>query len=389
VRLRHPDGTPVHVAYCTNVHAAEDLDGVLGQLGRFGAPVRAELGVDRLGLGLWLARDVATELVADPDAVRRLRRELDARGLEVVTLNGFPYRGFHAQKDKLEVYSPDWSQLERLDYTVDLARLLAQLLPDDAVRGSISTLPLGWRDPWGDERQDAAMRALDALAGELRTLAAETGRTIRVGLEAEPGCVVETSEQAVRRLAGVDTEVLGVCLDACHLAVGFEHAKDAAGAFAGEGLPIVKLQASAALHADDPSDPDTRAALAEFVEGNFIHQTRELVDGGVLGVDDLDAALDGPEALPGRGPWRVHFHVPLHADPRPPLRTTRDELGSTLDVLFGGPAPLTDHVEAETYTWQVLPAADRPHDDASLAAGIAKELDWVRRRLLTAGLLAT
>ena len=90
MRFRHRDGTTVHVAYCTNVHAAESLTGVVEQLRRFSEPVRKRLGVDRLGLGLWLARPVATELIGDPAAVARLRAELDSRGLEVVTLNGFP-----------------------------------------------------------------------------------------------------------------------------------------------------------------------------------------------------------------------------------------------------------------------------------------------------------
>jgi sugar phosphate isomerase/epimerase len=389
VRLRHSDGSTVSVAYCTNVHPAEDLAGVLGQLDRYAEPVRAELGVDRLGLGLWLARDVATELVQDPAAVARLKTELDARGLDVVTLNGFPYRGFHAQKSKLEVYTPDWTDPARLAYTSDLARLLVQLMPDDQARGSISTLPLAWREPWPDVAQDAALRALDALAGELRTLAADTGRPVRVGVEAEPGCVIETTEQTVARLAGVDTEVIGVCLDACHLAVGFERAQDAVPRLTAAGLPLVKLQASAALHADDPADPRTREALGAFVEDNFIHQTREASSaqgGRVRAVDDLDAALEGPDALPGEGPWRVHFHVPLHADAAPPLRTTRDELAATLGVLFDGPSALTDCVESETYTWGVLPPEARPHDEASLATGIARELAWVRDTLLALGL---
>ncbi|MEK8109711.1 hypothetical protein NKG94_45240 [Micromonospora sp. M12] len=55
-------------------------------------PVRETLGSDLLGLGLWLAAPVAAELAADPTLRRRLRTELDARGLEVVTLNGFRTR---------------------------------------------------------------------------------------------------------------------------------------------------------------------------------------------------------------------------------------------------------------------------------------------------------
>ena len=38
VRFRHPDGSTVHLAYCTNVHPAEDVDGIVAQLDRFAGP---------------------------------------------------------------------------------------------------------------------------------------------------------------------------------------------------------------------------------------------------------------------------------------------------------------------------------------------------------------
>ncbi|MEU0537535.1 metabolite traffic protein EboE [Amycolatopsis tolypomycina] len=370
MRFRHRDGTLVHLAYCTNVHQAEDLDGVLAQLGRFGEPVRERLGVPRLGLGLWLARPVAAALAHDPAAVDRLKRELAVRGLEVVTLNGFPYQGFHDPVVKHKVYRPDWAAPERTRYTLDLARLLAELMPDDAVRGSVSTLPLGWRTEWrGDDGQ------LEVLAKGL----AGQDRPVRVAFEPEPGCVIETTAQAAALLSEVDKEWLGVCLDACHLAVGFEDPAAALGRLEAAGLAVVKLQASAALEAPDPADPSTRAALESFVEPRFLHQSNE---GAPPGADDLDLALAG--GLPGRAPWRVHFHVPLHADPAPPLTSTRPVLAATLAELFGGGTARTDHVEVETYTWQVLP--DAPADDAGLVAGIAAELDWTRRELTTLGL---
>ena len=88
MRFRHPDGSTVHLAYCTNVHAAEDLDGVTRQLREFAEPVRRRLHRDRLGIGLWLAHDAVRKLTADPAAVRALCAELDPRGQDVVTLNG-------------------------------------------------------------------------------------------------------------------------------------------------------------------------------------------------------------------------------------------------------------------------------------------------------------
>jgi len=376
VRFRHPDGTTVHVAYCANVHAAENLAGVLDQLRRFAEPVRQRLGVDRLGLGLWLARPVATELAADPRAVAKLRAELETRGLEVVTLNGFPYQGFHSPVVKHAVYHPDWADPRRTRYTLDVAGLLAALMPDDAVRGSVSTLPLGWRDPWTPSRSIRAARQLDLLADGLSRL----DRPVRVGFEPEPGCVVENTAQAVTHFRDADTTRLGVCLDTCHLAVAFEDPALSLDALAAAGLPVVKVQASTALHVRNPRDPATRYALSSFVDRKFLHQTRE---GAPYGVDDLDVALGG--GLPGHKPWRVHFHAPLHADPRPPLTTTRDVLRGTLKELFGGAAAGTDHVEVETYTWHALP--DRRVGEAGLVKGLAAELGWVRDELRSLGLV--
>ncbi len=171
----------------------------------------------KLGIGLW----VAAPALADEAAASGLAEQLNRLSLEVVTLNGFPYKAFHADVVKRDVYWPHWAQDDRRDYTLGLARLLTRLLPDNIKEGSISTLPLGWREGWGAEQQDAALRALADLAVELEELQAATGKRDPGGAGARAGLHVETIAQAVtRRRAGPG--VIGVCLDACHLAVQFE-----------------------------------------------------------------------------------------------------------------------------------------------------------------------
>ncbi|WP_153182827.1 metabolite traffic protein EboE, partial [Streptomyces sp. E5N298] len=316
MRFRHPDGSTVHLAYCTNVHPAETLDGVLAQLRDHCEPVRKRLGRDRLGIGLWLARDAAHALVTDPAALRGLRGELDRRGLEVVTLNGFPYEGFGAEEVKYRVYKPDWADPERLDHTTSLARLLAGLLPDDVTDGTISTLPLAWRTAYDETRADKARAALVTLAERLDALQELTGRSIRVGLEPEPGCVVETTHDALAPLSAIAHDRIGVCVDTCHLATSFEDPHTALDDLTAARVPIVKSQLSAALHAEHPADPAVREALAAFAEPRFLHQTRTTTrSGGLHGTDDLDEALADGGPLPDTAPWRAHFHVPLHAAP--------------------------------------------------------------------------
>ncbi|MEK9524616.1 metabolite traffic protein EboE [Streptomyces venezuelae] len=425
MRFRHPDGSTVHLAYCTNVHPAETLDGVLAQLRDHCEPVRRRLGRDRLGIGLWLARDAARSLTTDPASLRALRAELDRRGLEVVTLNGFPYEGFGADEVKYRVYRPDWTHPDRLAHTTDLARLLAALLPEDVTEGSVSTLPLAWRTPFDAEAAATARAALTTLAGRLDALEELTGRNIRIGLEPEPGCIVETVADAVAALTTAAAANphsspatspttgpvpspstgpaphstsgpgprIGVCLDTCHLATSFEDPRTALDSLAAAGISVPKAQLSAALHAEHPHLPEVRAALAAFAEPRFLHQTRTRTAAGLRGTDDLPEALaaSGHRAttahgLPDATPWRSHFHVPLHAPPAPPLTSTLSVLQDALALLVGGPHPVTRHLEVETYTWQALPPESRPRTRARLADGIAAELTLARDLLTDLGL---
>ena len=385
MRFRHPDGSTVHLAYCTNVHPAETLDGVLAQLRDHCEPVRRRLGRDRLGIGLWLAKDAAHALVTDPSALRGLRCELDRRGLEVVTLNGFPYEGFGAEEVKYRVYTPDWADPERLEHTTSRARVLAGLLPDDVTDGSISTLPLAWRTACDERRAETARTALRTLAERLDALQELTGRSIRVALEPEPGCVVETTRDAIAPLTAIAHDRVGICVDTCHLATSFEDPHTALDDLTRAGVPVVKSQLSAALHAEQPHLPEVREALAAFAEPRFLHQTRTSTAAGLRGTDDLDEALSG-DALPDAGPWRAHFHVPLHAAPAAPLTSTLPVLKSVLTRLVGGPHPLTRHLEVETYTWQALPPELRPRGRTQLADGIAAELTLARDLLTDLGL---
>ena len=381
MRFRHPDGSIVHLAYCSNVHPAEDVDGILAQLGLFAARVRRRLDAPRLGVGLWISAEAAAGLVRTSTELDRLRAELERQRLEVVTLNGFPYSAFHAPVVKRRVYRPDWTDPARLAYTLDLARLLAALLPEDAEEGTISTLPLGWRAPWGDGELARARGQLTRLARSLAELEAETGRRIRVGLEPEPGCVVETTEQAGALLFDLEPEWIGVCLDACHLAVQFEEPGEAVASLGAAGVPIVKAQVSNALRVSSPRSRASSARLEAFAEPRFLHQTRERRGGVVTGVDDLDDAMAG--GLPGESEWRVHFHVPVHANGG---ETTQPELAATLEALVGGASPLTRHLEIETYTWTVLPEESRPGHDGALVDALAREVEWTRERLLELGL---
>jgi sugar phosphate isomerase/epimerase len=368
------------LSYCTNVHPAEDFDGVIRQLREYAGPIRRTAGLDTLGVGLWLPAGLARQLAGSAEDRAALRGVLDSEGLQLHTVNAFPYGGFHNEVVKLEVYKPTWAQRERLEYTLDCAEVLAALLPEDTA-GSISTLPLAWREPWTQEDDDDATSAFAELSSRLRDLRDRTGKTVRVAVEPEPGCVLDTVADVVGWLGprierGIDPDFVGLCVDTCHLAVSFADPAGAVHQIDRAGLRIVKVQASAALHVPDPSEPAAREALARFVEPRYLHQVRECQAADIIPADDLDAALTD---LPGENPWRVHFHIPLHHVPSAPLETTVDVLRRTVTEVRGLPYAPEVHLDIETYTWSVLPGAS-----VGITDGIAAEIEWAQENLLAA-----
>ncbi|MGO1294809.1 MAG: hypothetical protein ACTMIE_11870, partial [Cellulosimicrobium funkei] len=90
-------------------------------------------------------------------------------------------------------------------------------------------------------------------------------------------------------------------------------------------------------------------------------------------------------ALPAEGPWRVHFHVPLHHEPAAPLAATTDVLRAAVDAVRAAPHGDEAHLDVETYTWAVLPEGAATD---SLVAGIAAELRWATTHLAATHLAA-
>lgn len=374
----------MHLSYCTNVHPAEDLDGIIEQLDLHAGPVRRTAGLGTLGVGLWIPADTAAQLAADADARGRLRAALERNGLTFRTINAFPYRGFHDDVVKLAVYRPDWTTIDRLRYTMDCATLLADLLPEGG-DGSISTLPLGWRTEWDAAADAAAESHLERLLAHLRGLRDRTGRTIRVGIEPEPGCILDDVADVAAWLGArphlVEEGLLGLCLDTCHLAVSFADPGEAVGMATAAGVRIVKVQASVALELPDPASPGALDALAPFAEARYVHQVRARgADGSTRAwaADDLDEVLAPDAAWPADRPWRVHVHIPLHATPAPPLRATTEVLLAAVSAVLDAPHGHDAHLDVETYTWTVLPPSLRP---PTLVEGIAAELSWARDHL--------
>lgn len=396
-----------HLSYCTNIHAGEEWKDHFAVLQENIPLIKERLSWQKpFGIGLRLSNKASLSL-AKEENLSAFKKWLYDNNCYVYTMNGFPYGGFHHQRVKDQVHAPDWTTNERLQYTLRMFRILSELLPE-GMEGSISTSPLSYKH-WfaGDEdRQQEAMEKATwhmlEVAEQLVKVHRVTDTILHLDIEPEPDGLIgngmeflhwylqcllpmgvplmmerfsvsrEQAEEMIRRH-------VRLCYDVCHFAIGYEDAQDMLSALREAKIAVGKLQLSAALKADMPQDAGARSPVKEafqmFDEPTYLHQViARCQDGRLLHYADLPDALQDIENT-SVAEWRAHFHVPLFLNQYGLLRSTQEDVKAMLQ--WCREQKITEHLEVETYTWEVLPQEWQ----APLAESISRELAWVLREI--------
>jgi hypothetical protein len=381
------------LTYCTNIHSAEGWPAVFENLRRYALELKARLSPDAsFGLGLRLSNEEA-EALSREDQLEDFATFLQSSGLHVALINGFPYGWFHGRRLKDQVFAPDWTRPERVEYTIRLIQILSRLLPA-GMDGGVSTCPLSYK-PWFRSSQDVnwdliignLLRVLEVLLELKRS----RGQDIHLDIEPEPDGLVENTSEfvaffdrlfqtAVPRLTedpfrlepdGAEHAVrehFALCYDLCHSAVEFESPEIALEQLKAAGIRIGRVQISSAikmaLPADEKGREQVRQQLHGLVDPVYLHQV--IGDGSRF--PDLEDSLPHLEAAAG-SEWRIHYHVPLFLESYGVLSSTQAELRDALRRLI----PMgVKHFEIETYTWSVLP----PELKLELVDSIEREYRW-------------
>ncbi len=376
---------PAHLSYCTNIHPAESWAetraALEGPVAAVAAGMRRARGEPEMpfGVGLRLSARAARELETGKGALAAFRRWLEETNCYVFTINGFPYGDFHGRRVKERVFQPDWTRPERVEYTRALFRILAEIAPCHA-GGSVSTLPGSHKSFGADEA--VILRNLSAMAEFIEKLAERSGLDLHLGLEPEPcGHIENTREtldffEKLEHLAP-DPDLLrrriGLNYDTCHFALQFEAAGEALERISAAGVRLSKIHLSSAL-AFDPRDPAALEAIRGYDEPVYFHQTLTRDAAGTIRrhpdlPDFLRSWDSGRETSAVEA--RVHFHIPLDAEPAAPLRSTRADAAAALAWWARYPESCP-HFETETYTWSVLPPGFRRPMEEQITA----ELRW-------------
>lgn len=390
-----------HLSYCTNIHAGESWEAVFKSIVSYCVPIKKKVSpYEPFGIGLRLSYQAATELLLDSNLLM-FKVWLLQNEMYVFTINGFPYGNFHNEEVKDKVHLPDWTSIERLNYTQLLFTILCELLPPN-IEGGISTSPLSYKH-WhttADEViqvKQAATKQLVAVVTQLVKTYESRGKKMHLNIEPEPDGVIENSDEYIAffeeylLLEGASLlasdlacsylqaqeymrTYIQLCYDVCHFAVGFEKSEDVLRKMDDHGLKIGKLQISAALKcmvSDTTSIAELQQCLRVFDEPTYLHQAViKTIGGELLKFNDLEKGIYAMNRVDFME-LRTHFHVPIFIEDYQLLQSTQNDIISILKSWCKN--EFAQHLEIETYTWQVLPS----HLQTDLTESIERELEWV------------
>ncbi len=390
-----------HLTYCTNIHPGRDWAETLASLQEYVPGIKQQVSKDSpMGLGLRLSNTASEEMNVG-DRLHKFKQWLEEEGIYVFTMNGFPFGNFHNERVKDHVHTPDWSTDDRLRYTIRLFDQLAVLIPD-GIHGGISTSPISYKHwyPKGKPTEDVLRKGAAQLAEvviHLQKLEQRTGKYLHLDIEPEPDGLLENTEDVLQffsnYLLPVATDILEsrlgteadearelilkyicICYDICHFSLAYEEPSETFSRFRKAGIRIGKIQVSAALKILSKAGPAAAIwnALSVFDEPTYLHQVTERVGGTVVTYPDL------PVVLKSKKPFRelrAHFHVPVFLEKFGLLYATQDQILKVIDILRT--ETISEHLEIETYTWEVLPVSLK----SDLGDSIVREIQWLTSKL--------
>lgn len=388
------------LTYSTLVHPGDTWPEMWDSLTTYVPQVKQRVSPnDPFGVSLRISAASAGTLTGDAAERERLKAFLADNDMYLYTVNAFPYGPFKNTIVKEQVYEPDWRSDERAVYTMQVADILAEVAAP-GIEPTIQSPPLGFKPRvTGPDVVAAFTRQVIRVVAHLVRLEQRTGRTVRLALEPEPACFLETTDEALdyfanhlyaaeaqaslaaqTGLAEADAAAalrnhLGMVYDICHQAVEYEDIGTSLRRLADAGIPVFKLQEAAAVRVPEVTQA-TVDALRRFADTVYLTQTVERRNGELTHYLNLEDAFDAWDRDPGPREWRTHFHVPVFLDDLGDFKTTRFAIEDALE--FHRNNKLSPHLEIETYTWDVLPEHLKTGD---IVDYVTREIEWVREQL--------
>ena len=394
-----------HLTYCSNIHSGEDWKSHFENIKKYVPRIKKQVSPNKsFGLGLRLSNLASKELNFRNNLID-FKNWLDQENIYVFTMNGFPYGDFHGKKVKDLVHEPDWTSQKRIDYTKRLFDQLAYLLPKK-INGGISSSPISYK-LWfknNDDKNKALIKGAENMLEiviYLYQIEKKTRKYLHLDIEPEPNGLLENSDDVInffqnflypigikkiksklklneKKAKECIQKYLTICYDICHFSLAYEDPIHTFNKFKTYQIKVGKIQVSSALKIifNKNNENIIWNSLKKFDEPIYLHQVTEFKNDKVKTFKDLPELFSNQKSFKE---LRAHFHVPIFLEKFDYLYSTQDHILKVIDYI-NIDKTLCEHLEIETYTWEVLPSSLK----TEIASSIIREIEWFQNKFLNA-----
>lgn len=372
-----------HLTYCTNIHKNKTWNDTLKNLKKYTIKIKKKICPNKpFGIGLCLSYEMSTNLLTKT-TLENFRVWLCKNNMYVFTINGFVYNYFHKKNIKEKIYEPDWSTLERLDYTKNIITILSNLLTINL--GSISTTPICYKKKIENRKKkyiiiQKSICNLMEIIVLLEKIKQHKNKKIVICLEPEPDCFLENTHEIIffykhillpygvdflqknygytKKNAAVKIfNYIQICYDTCHFAIQQEKPKETFNTLFKNKISIGKIQLSSLIHLHLPQNSFIKKIyLQEQLKilhiSQFLHQTHVncTKKKTTYSCNDFTTLTDLHSCLIYKEKTiRIHYHLPIYKNTFLHCNTTKKYINKTLEEYIK--RNINTHLEIETYTW--------------------------------------
>jgi len=344
-----------HLCYCFNVLEQNNSDPISPHFISLISKIRKKIALPKdqsFAIGLWINAEKLKQFF-DKRKISLLRKILEENHLYVTTINAFPYADFHNKIIKENVYLPDWTNDERLQYSMKVAEFLSEILPPD-ITGSISTVPGGYQKFIRNGDLAKIAKNLSSMNKHLENILNKKRKKIILAIEFEPDCIWERAHQFVEfktQYLKNQADFIGVCYDCAHAEVLKSNPIKDLNILKEANITIGKIQLTAALRA---KMPEAKQELAKFADNTYLHQTFIYNKNNlILRVEDLIHIINRHKI---KGDLLSHYHLPIffESDETKSINAAKSILIQLMKLASLNKITNAT-LEIETYTYSVLP----------------------------------
>lgn len=357
-----------NISYCSNIFKNNNLDSLFNSLSTYKNIYKKE------NISLCLSNKIITDLNKTQN-IKKIVCWQNRNKKYITLINGFVYKKFHQNKIKENIYYPDWTKEERVNFTKKLI-FFAQKINKEKKKCGISTLPITYK-LWIKKNEKYNIKQcvnnLFKLIKILMQIKKYKKILIHIDIEPEPFCLLEKCEDFViffkswilpglinkiqseikidkNDARKIITQHINLCFDSCHSAVMFENVKKSLNLIRKLKIKIGRIQVSSAIKIKNLTYQKIKQL--EFLRSSpFLHQSiMKTTELKLIKQNDFkikNMIIDNIKEL------RIHCHVPINKRKlSKDIYTTQKELKNYIyDVLINGD---TKNLEIETYTYNII-----------------------------------